>query len=236
MMTAAELGYESAISATLLIAHEHALFRAAVRAGLEHDTDLTVVGHAVSARQAIGEADRLRPSVALIDSELPPDGGVPVCTAIKDLGIPTRVLLMCNGGDQGLLLQALEAGADGYVRHEGGLSEVAAGCHAAARGEAFVPPRLLAPLLRGLIVRQREESAVTERLARLSRREKEILGLLVSGHDQRSIAEMLVISPATARTHLQNVLRKLEVHSRLEATALALRHNFVPALSPRGLL
>jgi DNA-binding NarL/FixJ family response regulator len=120
------------------------------------------------------------------------------------------------------------------VRHEGGISEIVAGCHALLRGEAFVPPRLLAPLLKGLIVRRREDDGVSQRVDRLSRREKEVFELLVSGHDQRGIANELVISPATARTHLQNVLRKLEVHSRLEATALALRHDLFPTLVPRG--
>lgn len=216
---------------TLLLAHEHTLFRAAVRAGLERDFEQVLVGEAASGGQAIAEAHRHRPAVAIIDSDLPPDGGVRVCTAIKDLNISTQVLIMCRGGNQRLLLHALEAGADGYVRHEGGLSEIVDGCRALQRGEAFVPSRLLAPLLKALIVRRRQEDAVAQRVARLSRREKEVFELLVAGLDPQRIAATLVISPATARTHLQNVLRKLEVHSRLEATALALTHDLVPTLS-----
>jgi DNA-binding NarL/FixJ family response regulator len=100
-----------------------------------------------------------------------------------------------------------------------------------ARDELFVPPRLLAPLLKGLILRRREEDDVARRAARLTRREKEVFALLVDGHDHEKIAEALVISRATARTHVQNVLRKLEVHSRLEATALAIHHDLVSALS-----
>jgi DNA-binding NarL/FixJ family response regulator len=143
---------------------------------------------------------------------------------------------MCGGDDDELLVRALEAGADGYVRHEGGLGEIVDGCRALGRDEAFVPPRLLAPLLRGLIVRRREEDAIAQRAANLSRREKEVFALLVAGHDQHGIAEALVISPATARTHLQNVLRKLDVHSRLEATALAIRHDLVPSMSAREMI
>jgi DNA-binding NarL/FixJ family response regulator len=220
--------------AGLLIAHEHTLFRAAVRAGLERNSDLVVVGQAASAGQAIAEVDRLRPHVAVVDSDLPPTGGVDACTAIKGLDVPTRVLIMCQDGNHRLLLQGLEAGADGYVRHEGGLSELVAGCEALARGEAFVPSRLLAPLLKGLIVRRREEDVISQRVERLSRREREVFELLVSGHDQQRIAKELIISPATARTHLQNVLRKLEVHSRLEATALALTHDLFPTFAPKG--
>jgi DNA-binding NarL/FixJ family response regulator len=221
---------------TLLLAHEHSLFRAAVRAGLEKHRDLAFVGESTTGNMAKADALRLRPVVALIDSQLPPDGGIPVCTAIKNAGTATRVLLMCSGDDPDLLVRALEAGADGYVRHEGGLDEIVDGCRALSRDEAFVPPRLLAPLLRGLIVRRREDDAIAQRASNLSRREKEVFALLVAGHDQHGIAEALVISPATARTHLQNVLRKLEVHSRLEATALAIRHELVPTMSARGMM
>lgn len=221
---------------TLLLAHEHALFRAALRAGLETYNDFRIVAESPTGQATQADAARVRPTVALIDSQLPPDGGIPVCNAIKSAGGRTRVLLMCGGDDDQLLVRALEAGADGYVRHEGGLDEIVDGCRALARDEAFVPPRLLAPLLRGLIVRRREEDAIAQRAANLSRREKEVFALLVAGHDQHGIAEALVISPATARTHLQNVLRKLDVHSRLEATALAIRHDLVPTLSARGMI
>jgi DNA-binding NarL/FixJ family response regulator len=234
MSTAAGVADPGGGRAGLLIAHEHTLFRAAVRAGLERDTDLVVIGQAASIGQTIVEADRLRPEVVVLDSDLPPSGGVDACTAIKELNLPTRVLIMCQNGHHRLLLEGLEAGADGYVRHEGGISEMIAGCQALVRGEAFVPSRLLAPLLKGLIVRRREEDVIAQRVDRLSRREKEVFQLLVSGHDQQSIAKELIISPATARTHLQNVLRKLGVHSRLEATALAIRHDLFPTLSPRG--
>ena len=236
MVTRTPAAADPVVDASVLLAHEHTLVRAAVRVGLERNSDLTVVGEAASVGQALAEADRLRPAVAIIDADLPPDGGVRVCTALNDFDTSTRVLIMCSGDDQRLLLHALESGADGYVRHEGGLNEIVAGCRALLRGEAFVPPRLLAPLLKALIVRRRQDDAVAERVARLSRREKEVFELLISGHDQGSIAKQLVISPATARTHLQNVLRKLEVHSRLEATALALSHDLTPALSLRGVV
>jgi DNA-binding NarL/FixJ family response regulator len=220
----------------LLLAHEHALFREALRAGLERYSDLAIVEESPSGPMAKADAERVRPAIALIDSELPPDGGISVCAAIKNAGIPTKVLLMCSGDDHRLLVRALEAGAEGYVRHEGGLSEIVDGCHALGRDEAFIPPRLLAPLLRGLIVRRREGDAIAQRAANLSRREKEVFALLVAGQDQQGIAEALVISPATARTHLQNVLRKLDVHSRLEATALAIRHDLVPTQSAKGMI
>jgi DNA-binding NarL/FixJ family response regulator len=184
--------------------------------------------HADGARRAIA---RLRPDVALIDSELPPKGGIQLCAEVKDADVPTRVLIMCIGNEYRTMSSALEAGAQGCVSHEGGLDEIADACRAMARDELFVPPRLLAPLLKGLILRRREEDDVARRAARLTRREKEVFALLVDGHDHEKIAEALVISRATARTHVQNVLRKLEVHSRLEATALAIHHDLVSALS-----
>src|SRR6266571_5914828 len=108
MVTPSALAADLPEPATLLIAHEHTLFRAAVRAGLECDVSLRVAGEAASGGRAIAEVSRIRPDVVVIDADLPPEGGVRTCTAVKELDIPTRVMMMCRGDDHRLLLGALE--------------------------------------------------------------------------------------------------------------------------------
>jgi DNA-binding NarL/FixJ family response regulator len=100
------------------------------------------------------------------------------------------------------------------------MMELITAIRALYRGEAMVPPMMLGPLLAALIRRRREQAAIMQRLSGLTRREREVLLLVCRGADSRTIAEELVISPETARTHVQNVLSKLGVHSRLEAAAL----------------
>lgn len=118
------------------------------------------------------------------------------------------------------LLAALEAGALGFLSRESSLDRVVYDIKGALRGEACLPRDKLAPVLRLLIDRRREDDDRSERLGRLSRREAEVLDHLVTGATNEQIAGTLFLSQATVRTHVQNILTKLEVHSRLEAIAL----------------
>jgi DNA-binding NarL/FixJ family response regulator len=134
-----------------------------------------------------------------------------------------RTLLVEREGDEAALLQAMEEGADGYAVDGGNGTGVAECVRALARGESVIPRTMLGPLLRHLIDRRRDAEGAAEHLAKLTPREREVLALLADGHEQRSIAERLFISPETARTHIQRVLRKLDVHSRTEAVELVQR-------------
>jgi DNA-binding NarL/FixJ family response regulator len=215
---------------TVLLAHEHALFRTAIRAGLEGHHQIELVGEAADEQGLFLETDRVHPRVALIDSDLPPNGGMSACAELKAQGASIRVVMICPASDQDVLIRSLEAGADGYVNHDATLGEISTAARAVANGDAFVPPRLLGSLLKSLIERRRADNSALERVNRLSAREREVYALLVDGNDHNRIAQHLVISPATARTHVQNLLRKLEVHSRLEATALAIQHGLTDHL------
>jgi two-component system NarL family response regulator len=209
--------------ASVVVAHGMSLFRAAICTGLEAHPSVGRVTEASSSAEVLEQVERYEPDVALIDIRVPKVGGVATCAALRASESDSRVVIMCDGGDNRVLLSALEAGADGFVTYHSTLAELSQAVDAVARGEAFVPPRMLGTLLKSLIVRTREEDGFARRVSRLSRREYEVFALLVAGKDQAVIAKELVISPATARTHMQNVLRKLEVHSRLEATALAIQ-------------
>ncbi len=147
-----------------------------------------------------------------------------VHAALRSLDVRPRTLVFDAPGDDESLLEAIEDGADGYLTRDSDLSEIVAAIHALCDGESVVPPSMLGPLLRRLIERRRAATRATQLLDRLTPREREVLGLLLDGLDDRRMAARLVISPQTARTHVQRILRKLDVHSRVEAISLVVNH------------
>jgi two-component system nitrate/nitrite response regulator NarL len=204
----------------VLFADHEPLFREAIRVVLDNQPDLLVVAEAQTGCQAAELAEELAPDIALLADDLPECEGVDGVKLIIDRAPRCRVLVLARDEDQDALLKALEAGAAGFVTRTNPLGELIAAIRALHRGEAMVPPKMLGPLLAALIRRRREQAAVLQRVSTLTRREREVLLLVCRGADSRSIAEELVISPETARTHVQNVLSKLGVHSRPEAAAM----------------
>jgi DNA-binding NarL/FixJ family response regulator len=192
------------------------LLRSALPLALEahHGTQLTVSGVAdVSQTQVNGASP-----VVVLDVDGIEDPAEWAATAAEG---GRRVLVLNGRADVATLVACLEAGALGYQTKDLDLPGLAAAVAAISDGEAVVPRNMLGGLLRGLIDRRREDDERMRRFNTLTKREREILALLGRGEDQDGIARTLVISPQTARTHIQNVLTKLEVHSRMEAVAFA---------------
>lgn len=207
----------------IVIADEQSLFREAVRLVLEAEPDFRIVGEARDGFGAVAEVERTQPDVVLLDANLPNGDGIRVTRLIAERSPKSRVLFLSSEEDVSVLAEALEAGASGYLTKTALLSELIDATRAIHRGDAMVPPRMLGPLLERLIRRRREHDEAARRLMRLTKREREVLALLSDGVENDGIAQALVISPETARTHIQNVLGKLGVHSRLEAAAFARR-------------
>lgn len=203
----------------VLLADRHALFREAVRTVLESEAEIQVVAEARSGLEAISEAERTLPHVAILDADLPMSDGSQTTAAIKANVPRCQVLVLSAREDYRSLVEVLDAGASGYITRESPLADLIHATRAVHRGDTLVPPTMLGPLLTGLLRRKRDQDRAFERIARLTVREREVLALLAQGSDNESIARALVISPQTARTHIQNILGKLEVHSRLEAAA-----------------
>jgi len=214
----------------ILLADGQSLFREAVRVVLSAEDDLTVVAEAANAEQAVAEAERHVPDLALLDMSLPPAGGVEAASLITDRVPDCRVVLMSEEEDQDTLIRALEAGASGLVARSCPLSELTDAARAISRGETLIPPRMLGALLSELIRRRRQQDEARRVVVRLTRREREVLALLADGADLDGIARSLLISPETARTHIQNVLSKLEVHSRAEAAEFVLQNGILDHL------
>lgn len=167
--------------------------------------------------------------VVVLDAEgldvSPPD----MCSSIAQRS-DVPVLVLSDEAELGRLAECLEAGAAGFQTKGLTLLELRAAVAAVHRGEAVVPRRMLGGLLKNLIQRRRQDDAAVARYDRLTRREREILAMIADGDDRDVIASSLFISPQTARTHIQNVLTKLEVHSRHEAANFAIEHGYTDVM------
>jgi DNA-binding NarL/FixJ family response regulator len=214
----------------LLLGDSNSLFREALSAALAAERGLAVVAEARDGIEAVAEAERTRPEVAVLDTELPNCDGVRATRLIRQRVVGCRVILLASEEDLEVLADAVHAGVNAYLTKVSPLRELVEAIRAVHRGDTLVPARMLGGLLERLLQQRRARDEAARRLSRLTPREREVLTLLAQGGDNDSIARVLVISPQTARTHIQNVLVKLGVHSRLEAAAVAIQNGLVDAV------
>ncbi|MGZ8565440.1 MAG: response regulator transcription factor [Actinomycetota bacterium] len=216
----------------VLLADEQALFREAVRVVLEAEDDICVVAEVRDGLQAVTEAERTQPDVALLDAGLPNRDGVRATAMLKERVPNAQVIVVAADHDLDLLVAALEAGASGFITKASPLADLLDATRTVHGGESLVPRTMLGGLLQRLLRHRREQDDALRRLGRLTRREREVLALLADGADNDRMAQTLVVSPQTARTHIQNVLGKLEVHSRLEAAMFVTQNGIQGDLVP----
>jgi DNA-binding NarL/FixJ family response regulator len=213
----------------MLIADEQSLFRESVRRVFESQPDFVVVAEAQDGLRAVTEATRAQPDVAMLDANLPNCDGIRATRLIRERVPGCRVLVL-GEEDHGLLIDALEAGASGYLTKTSPLAELIEATRSVHRDQTLVPPHMLGGLVEGLLHRRRRQDEAFRRLSRLTRREREVVALLAEGADNDAIAQALIISPETARTHIQRILAKLGVHSRLAAAAFVVQNGMLDDL------
>jgi DNA-binding NarL/FixJ family response regulator len=206
----------------VLIADDHRLMREGTAALLEGDERIEVVGLAADGREAIALAERRRPDVALLDLNMPEVGGIEACAAIRRSNPDAEVMILTVSEQEPDLYASLRVGAAGYLLKDIAPGELIEAVLAAGRGEPRIPASMAGRLLQELAGAEPEPSA--DPLADLSEREREVLALLAEGLRNREIAERLVISEATVKTHVRHVLEKLRFRNRAEAAAFAARH------------
>jgi two-component system nitrate/nitrite response regulator NarL len=202
----------------VLIADHDALARNMMRISLHEDHRVAFVVTAGEAREALALARRYDPTVLIVDTGLPPDGGVELIRKLLLFSPETRVLTV-SGDDQQAALAAFRAGAVGHIGKDVDPDELPQLVARAADGEAIVPQRLLTLLLE--LLREVPEGRWRPLHSRLTTREWEIVELLAEGASTRQMAERLVLSQTTIYTHVKSLLRKLGVHSRRDVVVAA---------------
>ena len=211
----------------LLICDDHKTLTDALSMLVERDEGLRLVAPAVhDAERAVDLAREHKPDVVLMDIEFKAGmSGIEATRRIKESSPTTKVVIMTAHDDERLLVEAVEAGASGFLGKDEPADQVLAAAKAAAEGEVLIDPTTLARLLHQVTKEREERREVLARFATLTDREWEILRHVAQGRRNDDIAATLYISPQTVQTHVRNVLGKLEVHSKLEAVALAVRHS-----------
>lgn len=210
----------------VLIVDDHAVVRRGIRAYLEVLDDLEVAAEAANGEDALDKlrlmaAYRELPDVVLLDLLMPKIDGVATTTKIAGLYPDVRVVILTSFGEMERVHAALEAGASGYLLKDADPTEVVAAIRAAARGDVFLHPAIARKLTQEMI-------SPSTGLNALTGRERDVLILVAKGHSNQEIADEFVISERTARTHVSNVLRKLQLTSRTQAALVAVRQGLVP--------
>jgi DNA-binding NarL/FixJ family response regulator len=211
---------------TLLICDDHKTLTDALSMVVDRDASLRMIAPAVhDADRAVDLCREHRPNVVLMDIEFKVGiDGIEATRRIKEVSPATKVVIMTAHDDERRLVEAVEAGASGFFGKDEPADEVLSAAKAAAEGEVLIDPATLARLLHQVTKEREEHREVLARFATLTEREREILRHVAQGRRNDDIAAVLFISPQTVQTHVRNVLGKLEVHSKLEAVALAVRH------------
>jgi NarL family two-component system response regulator LiaR len=181
-----------------------------------------------SPEEGIALAEEHRPDVVLMDIVFKGSmNGIEATRKIKELSPATKVVIMTAHDDERLLVEAVEAGASGFLGKEEAAEEVLAAAKAAADGEVLIDPTILTRLLHQVAIEREARSSADALLGDLTDREREILQLLAEGLRNDDIASKLFISPQTVQTHVRNILGKLRVHSKLEAVSFAVKHGAI---------
>lgn len=207
---------------TVLIADDHPLFREAIARVIAARDDLELVAEAADGRAALERIRELRPDVAVIDVRMPELDGSDVLAALREDGLPTRVVFLSAFLDSETVYGAVAAGASAYLSKEADSEEIVDAIASAARGETILGPEVQTGLAQQ--IRLREES---EARPRLSDREQEVLQLIAQGLSAPEIGQRIHLSTATVKTHLQHLYEKLGVSERAAAVAEGMRRGLV---------
>jgi DNA-binding NarL/FixJ family response regulator len=211
----------------LLLADDHTLFRRGLRELLE-SYGFAVVGEAPTGNGAVQLAHQLQPDVIVMDLSMPLMNGVEATQAILDEDPGARILVLTISADDEEVLNALLAGACGYLLKDAEVAEIVAGIRAAAAGDAMISPTVATRLVGRLREQRRAERVqAPPKPPPLTSRERDILRLLAQGRENSAIAAELVISPATVKTHVAHLLDKLDLENRVQAAVFAVRHGIV---------
>lgn len=210
----------------ILLGDDHTLLRNGLRKILQDAGDWEIVGEAGDGRTAVQEALRLEPDLAILDIGMPGLNGIEATRQIVRRLPDTRILILSMHANEAYIIQALQAGAKGYMLKDAADTELVRGVQAISQGKSFFSPAAAKVMLDDY-VRRLTERGITDRYDSLSEREREIFQLIAEGNSNKEIAGVLSVSPATVDTHRAHILQKLDVHNTAELVLYAVRRGVI---------
>ncbi|KAA3658720.1 MAG: DNA-binding response regulator [Chloroflexi bacterium] len=215
----------------ILIADDHALFRAGLRILIEAQPDMIVVGEAANGRELLDQTSQLTPDVILLDIIMPGFNGIEAIRRLQASAPTTRVVALSMHASEEYVVSALQAGALSYLLKDAPPDELIKAIHSAYQGEQYLSPPLTDEVISAYIHRLGDKENLIERL---SPREREVLQLIAEGHSTRNCAALLGISPKTVETYRANLMDKLGLYDIASLTRFAIRAGLITSdkLSP----
>jgi two-component system, NarL family, response regulator NreC len=204
----------------ILLVDDHAMFRAGIKALLEAEGRLQVVGEASSGDEAVDRVRELKPDVVVMDLSMPGSNGLEATRRIAALELDTKVLVLTVHAEEEYLVPVVEAGASGYLTKTSADTDLIEAIRVVARGEVYLPPKATTLLLQRYKASEADDTAG---LHDLSTREQEVLALTAEGYSSREIGKKLFISPKTVDTYRSRIMDKLGLNHRSELVRFALR-------------
>ncbi|WP_262706320.1 MULTISPECIES: response regulator [Streptomyces] len=202
----------------VLLVDDHQVVRRGLRTFLQVQDDIEVVGEASDGEEGIARAEELRPDVVLMDVKMPGVDGIEALRTLRDLDNPARVLVVTSFTEKRTVVPALRAGAAGYVYKDVDPEALARAIRSVHSGHVLLQPEVALALL------SQEDGGGQGRGGSLTEREREVLALIADGRSNREIARALVLSEKTVKTHVSNILMKLDLADRTQAALWAVRH------------
>ncbi|GGW63787.1 response regulator [Streptomyces xantholiticus] len=202
----------------VLLVDDHQVVRRGLRTFLEVQDDIEVIGEAGDGAQGVALTEELRPDVVLMDVKMPGMDGIDALRKLRELANPAKVLIVTSFTEQRTVVPALRAGAAGYVYKDVDPEALAGAIRSVHAGHVLLQQEIAGALLAD------DPGSGTGRGGSLTEREREVLGLIADGRSNREIARALVLSEKTVKTHVSNILMKLDLADRTQAALWAVRH------------
>jgi two-component system, NarL family, response regulator NreC len=210
----------------ILLADDHKLMRSGLKALIEQQPDLTVVGEADDGRQAVALAASLKPDLLVMDIGMPNLNGIEAALQITQANPATAIVILSMHSDESYVLRALKAGAKGYLLKDSAESDLIRAVHAVAGGKSFFSPAVSKVLLDDY-VRKLQRSGAEDAYDLLTPREREILQLIAEGKSNKDVANLLNLSVYTVETHRSNIMEKLNLRGIPELILYAVRKGII---------
>jgi two-component system response regulator NreC len=210
----------------ILLGDDHTLFRHGLLKIIEERPEWTVVAEAGDGRECVRQAIALKPDVAVLDIGMPLLNGIEATRQIVRRVESVAVVILSMHADEPYIIQALQAGAKGYLLKDSAGQDLIQGIEVVATGKSFFSP-LVSKVLLDDYVRRMTNAGVTDRYETLSEREREVFQLIAEGHTNKTIADMLQVSPTTIETHRAHILQKLDIHNTAELVLYAVRRGVI---------